>query len=231
MERPQLSAAAGAAGARRRRRAPGSFAGLFAPGMLGSTLLIWSSFFLLMFSFYFALSWTPKLLVPAGLSAQQGITGGVLLNIGGIVGGSLFGLLAARINLGWLTSACMLLTAVAMAAFGVVHRRPDAGLRRRVRHRRLHLRLDGRALRLRADRLSGGDPHHRHGLVDRHRPHRRDPRAAHRRRAARRRLERRRTSTTPTRCRCSSSMFTVLALRSRAGAAGAARGGAMATAH
>ena len=98
----------------------GSFAGLFAPGVLGSTLLIWSSFFLLMFSFYFALSWTPKLLVQAGLSAQQGITGGVLLNIGGIVGGSVFGLLAARLNLGWLTSACMLLTAVAMAAFGAV---------------------------------------------------------------------------------------------------------------
>ena len=39
----------------------------------------------------------------AGLSAQQGITGGVLLNVGGIVGGSLFGLLAARLDLGWLT--------------------------------------------------------------------------------------------------------------------------------
>ncbi len=98
----------------------GSFAGLFAPGVLGSTLLIWSSFFLLMFSFYFALSWTPKLLVQAGLSAQQGITGGVLLNIGGIVGGSLFGFLASRFNLGWLTASCMVLAAASMAAFGVV---------------------------------------------------------------------------------------------------------------
>lgn len=94
------------------------FAGLFAPGMLGSTLLIWSSFFLLMFSFYFALSWTPKLLVSAGLSAQQGITGGVLLNVGGIVGGSVFGILASRLNLGWLTATCMLATAIAMATFG-----------------------------------------------------------------------------------------------------------------
>ncbi len=118
MRRPELAALpplpAQAAGAAR----PNGFAGLFAPGMLGSTLLIWSSFFLLMFSFYFALSWTPKLLVSAGLSAQQGITGGVLLNIGGIVGGSLFGFLASRINLGWLTAACMLLTSVSMAAFG-----------------------------------------------------------------------------------------------------------------
>ena len=96
----------------------GSFAGLFAAGVLGSTVLIWISFFLLMFSFYFALSWTPKLLVSAGLSTQQGITGGVLMNVGGIVGGSVFGMLAARLDLGRLTASSMLLTALAMAAFG-----------------------------------------------------------------------------------------------------------------
>ncbi|MDM0117754.1 MFS transporter [Variovorax sp. J22R133] len=95
-----------------------SFSALFASGMLAQTLLIWGAFFLLMFSFYFALSWTPKLLVQAGLSAQQGITGGVLLNVGGIVGGSVFGMLAARMNLGTLTASSMVLTAVAMAAFG-----------------------------------------------------------------------------------------------------------------
>ena len=92
--------------------------GLFNGGLARSTLLLWAAFFLLMFSFYFALSWTPKLLVSAGLSARQGITGGVLLNIGGIVGGSLFGLLAARLDLGRLTAASLTMTAVAMAAFG-----------------------------------------------------------------------------------------------------------------
>lgn len=96
----------------------GSFAGLFAPGVVGSTAMIWISFFLLMFSFYFALSWTPKLLVSAGLSAQQGITGGVLMNLGGIVGGGIFSVLAARMELGWLTAASMFLTVLAMAAFG-----------------------------------------------------------------------------------------------------------------
>lgn len=95
-----------------------SFSALFTPGMLAPTLMIWGAFFLLMFSFYFALSWTPKLLVQAGLSAQQGITGGVLLNVGGIVGGSVFGLLASRMNLGSITASSMVLTALAMAAFG-----------------------------------------------------------------------------------------------------------------
>jgi MFS family permease len=86
--------------------------------VLRSTVLIWICFFLLMFSFYFALSWTPKLLVSAGLSTQQGITGGVLMNVGGIVGGSVFGILAARMDLGWLTASSMFLTVLAMAAFG-----------------------------------------------------------------------------------------------------------------
>jgi predicted MFS family arabinose efflux permease len=91
---------------------------LFATGVASSTLFLWCAFFLLMFSFYFALSWTPKLLVAAGLSARQGITGGVLLNIGGIVGGSAFGVLAARMHLGRLTATNMTVTALALAAFG-----------------------------------------------------------------------------------------------------------------
>lgn len=119
MDRPALPALPPLAVREATAAKTNSFSALFAPGVLGSTVLIWSSFFLLMFSFYFALSWTPKLLTQAGLSAQQGITGGVLLNVGGIVGGSLFGALVARLNLGSLTAACLVLTAVAMAAFGV----------------------------------------------------------------------------------------------------------------
>ena len=64
---------------------------LFSSGLAASTLLIWVAFFMIMFTFYFVMSWTPKLLVTAGLSTQQGITGGVLLNVGGIVGTSLIG--------------------------------------------------------------------------------------------------------------------------------------------
>jgi benzoate transport len=95
-------------------------AGLFKNGLARPTLLIWGAFFLLMFSFYFALSWTPKLLVAAGLSAKQGVTGGVLLNLGGIVGGSLFGVLAVRMKLARLTALSLVLTAACMAGFGMV---------------------------------------------------------------------------------------------------------------
>jgi MFS family permease len=88
-------------------------------GLARSTLLIWSSFFLLMFAFYFVLSWTPKLLVQAGLSSQQGITGGVLMNLGGIIGGTLFGLLSTKLKLRNLTAAYLILTAVGLALFGM----------------------------------------------------------------------------------------------------------------
>jgi MFS transporter, AAHS family, vanillate permease len=64
--------------------------------MRPSTLLVWIVFFCTMASFYFILSWTPRLLNAAGLSAGQGMTGGVLLNLGGIAGCALFAFAAAH---------------------------------------------------------------------------------------------------------------------------------------
>lgn len=93
------------------------YAALFVGDLRRVSVLIAMAFFLHMFAFYFVLSWTPKLLVSAGVSAQQGITGGVLLNLGGIVGGSLFGWLASRWALSRLTAASLLLAMVAMLAF------------------------------------------------------------------------------------------------------------------
>ena len=92
---------------------------LFGGGAWRSTLLIWSAFFLVMFSFYFVTSWTPNLLVAAGLSTRQGITGGVLLNLGGIAGGSVFAYLATRVPLKRLGSIYLLATAVSVASFGL----------------------------------------------------------------------------------------------------------------
>ena len=46
---------------------------------------------MLMFSFYFVLSWTPKNLVDLGFTVEQGIFALVMLNLGGIFGGLAFG--------------------------------------------------------------------------------------------------------------------------------------------
>jgi MFS family permease len=91
---------------------------LFARDAAGATVRIWASFFLLMYCFYFVTSWTPKLLVEAGLSTRQGITGGVLLNLGGIAGGVLFGSLVASFPLRRLTCLNLAGTAAGLLLFG-----------------------------------------------------------------------------------------------------------------
>lgn len=97
----------------------GGYAQLFAPSLRMTSLLIAAAFFLQMFGTYFVLSWTPKLLVDAGMSAAQGITGGVLLNLGGIAGGAVFGWLSTRIALKPLIVLFVSGTAVALALFGL----------------------------------------------------------------------------------------------------------------
>ncbi|WP_340648058.1 MFS transporter [Pseudoxanthomonas winnipegensis] len=93
------------------------YAALLTPRLRRNSVLIALGFFMHMFAFYFVLSWTPKLLVQAGLSAEQGVTGGVLLNLGGIIGGALFGWLAARFALPRLTATSFLIAALGMVVF------------------------------------------------------------------------------------------------------------------
>ncbi|MDD2062814.1 MFS transporter [Pseudomonas sp. 25571] len=99
---------------------PGAATGfrqLLTPDMRRTTLVIWLLFFLVMFGFYFVMSWTPKLLVAAGLSAQQGITGGVLLSVGGILGAALIGGLSSRWPLSRVLSMFMLISAGLLVLF------------------------------------------------------------------------------------------------------------------
>ncbi|WP_106400953.1 MFS transporter [Actinocorallia populi] len=90
---------------------------ILSPDLRRNTLLTWAGFFLVMFGFYFVTSWTPKLLVEAGMSANQGITGGVLLNLGGIFGTALLGVLAARFALKNILTGYLLATAVLLTLF------------------------------------------------------------------------------------------------------------------
>jgi benzoate transport len=92
---------------------------LFAPEVRKATLLIWLTFFMVMFSFYFVLSWTPKLLVAAGMSEAEGISGAVLINLGGIFGGLLLGYISSRFALRKTIIAYLIGTAVFMVAFGI----------------------------------------------------------------------------------------------------------------
>ncbi len=90
---------------------------LLRPRLRRNTLLLWVVFFCILAGFYFVTSWTPTLLVEAGLSATAGITGGTVLNLGGIFGAALLGLLAARFALRAVLIAYLVLTGVLLAAF------------------------------------------------------------------------------------------------------------------
>ncbi len=104
----------------RRQGNSGSVLKLVSAPLRASTLLLWCAFFMIMLSFYFVLSWMPSLLSGAGLSPEQGISGGVLVNIGGIIGGAALGYLTARFSAHRLTALYMVLCAVFMSIFGLL---------------------------------------------------------------------------------------------------------------
>jgi MFS family permease len=85
---------------------------LLAPEQRRTTLLIWLAFFATMFGFYFVNSWTPRLLVEAGMTEQQGVVGGLMLTLGGTFGSILYGVLAGK----WSSRAVFIVFAVLSAA-------------------------------------------------------------------------------------------------------------------
>lgn len=90
---------------------------LLTPRLRRTTLVLWGAFFCVMAGFHFVASWTPALLTEAGLSPTAGIAGGTVLNVGGIFGAALLGLLAARFSLRNVLAGYLVTTAVLLAVF------------------------------------------------------------------------------------------------------------------
>ena len=91
---------------------------LLKPQFLANTVYLWIGYFCLMFAFYFVVSWTPKMLVDAGLSTTQGVSAGIYLQAGGIVGAIIIGLLASRLKITMLTSAYLMMCVISMLVYG-----------------------------------------------------------------------------------------------------------------
>jgi len=94
--------------------------GVFEPRFRKATLLICLSYFALMFSFYFVVSWLPKNLVDLGFSVQQGIFASVLLNVGGILGGVLLGYFAGKSHARTLSPYMFLAVFASIVALGAL---------------------------------------------------------------------------------------------------------------
>jgi benzoate transport len=99
-----------------------SLAALFTPGLVTTTLLVTLAYFGHITTFYFILKWTPKIVADMGFA--PGLAAGVLVwaNVGGALGGALFGLLTLRFGLKPLTLAALFLSAIMVSVFG---RGPD----------------------------------------------------------------------------------------------------------
>ena len=95
-----------------------SIGDIFSSGLMATTLIISSAYFLNLMTFYFIMKWVPKILVDMGFS--QSTAGGVLVwaNIGGAVGGAIFGLFTFRFGLKELSIGAITLSAVFVAIFG-----------------------------------------------------------------------------------------------------------------
>ena len=80
-----------------------SLADIFRPGLLATTVIVTFVYFAHITSFYFMLKWVPKIVVDLGFDAKS--AAGVLTwaNVGGAIGGALFGLIATRVSLKTLT--------------------------------------------------------------------------------------------------------------------------------
>jgi len=95
-----------------------SIADLFKPGLLTTTVLITFVYFAHITSFYFIIKWVPKIVVDMGFEPRA--AAGVLIwaNVGGAVGGAIFGLIATRLGLKALTLCVLLATSVMIVWFG-----------------------------------------------------------------------------------------------------------------
>ncbi|MBQ9053030.1 MAG: MFS transporter [Rhodococcus sp.] len=93
------------------------FTKLLSPEFRRATLMLWLTFGVLLFSYHFVTNWTPKLMISAGMSESEGISGGILLNLGGIVGTLIFGFLAARFDIRKLLATMTLITSILLAVF------------------------------------------------------------------------------------------------------------------
>jgi benzoate transport len=92
---------------------------LFRGGNALRTVLVWVAFTAAMTVFYFASSWTPTLLLEAGMSNRQGISGGVLFSLGGVIGAVSLGVLLSRVESRRLTASYFVVAALALVLFSV----------------------------------------------------------------------------------------------------------------
>jgi benzoate transport len=98
-----------------RRQSVGS---IFAPGLVATTAIVTLGYFFHITTFYFIVKWVPKIVVDLGFAASSAADVLVWTNVGGAVGGGVFGLLTQRYGVKALTIGVLMLSTVAVTLFG-----------------------------------------------------------------------------------------------------------------
>jgi benzoate transport len=91
---------------------------IFSPGLIAITVILSAAYFFHVTTFYFVLKWLPRIVNLMGFapSAAAGVL--VWANVGGALGGAVFGLLTQRVDLKRLTIVTMVLSTVMVVIFG-----------------------------------------------------------------------------------------------------------------
>ncbi len=95
-----------------------SLADIFKPAMIATTLLITFAYFAHITTFYYVIKWVPKIVVDMGFEPKA--AAGVLTwaNVGGALGGAVFGIIAVRMGLKPVTLVMLLIGAALVVWFG-----------------------------------------------------------------------------------------------------------------
>lgn len=92
---------------------------IFRPGLLGTTFVVTTAYFLHITTFYFIIKWIPKIVVDMGFEAASAASVLVWANVGGASGGAVLGLLARYLPVKWLTIGVLLCSTVMVSVFGM----------------------------------------------------------------------------------------------------------------
>lgn len=93
---------------------------LFTGRMAARTILLWLGYGLAIASYYFATSWTPKLMAAETGDDSLGVMMGVIINFGGILGGVLFSVVAIFLKLRRILLISLIVSAATYVVFGLV---------------------------------------------------------------------------------------------------------------
>jgi len=95
-----------------------SVANIFAPGLIATTAIVTLAYFFHITTFYFILKWVPKIVVDFGFAPSSAAGVLVWTNVGGALGGAVFGLLTQRYSVKGLTIGVLVLSTIMVAWFG-----------------------------------------------------------------------------------------------------------------